>query len=134
MVSFMNEKNKCKGDRRHLQFIALFTIFMLMVACGDGGGDASITTIIGEKQFVISWQPPSKKVDGSDLTDLAGYRIYYGTRLGPGGYSQWVDVESALATSHLIENLATGTYYVAIVAVDSSGNESRFSNIVSVTL
>ena len=33
---------------------------------------------IAEGSATLSWMPPTENADGSALTDLAGYRIYYG--------------------------------------------------------
>jgi hypothetical protein len=30
-------------------------------------------------QATLSWDPPTTNVDGTPLTDLAGYKVYYGT-------------------------------------------------------
>lgn len=71
-------------------------------------------------------------------TDLAGYKIYYGTspRTGtqaPGGYSSIVDVGKA--TTYVINNLTEGqTYYFSLVAYDTSQNVSPFSNELKKTI
>jgi PKD repeat protein len=76
----------------------------------------------------LSWQAPTTDADGSPLTDLAGYKVYYGLRSAH--YDVTLDVGNALsvAISGLIDGL---TYYVAVTAYDTSGNESAFSNEVS---
>jgi hypothetical protein len=56
------------------------------------------------------------------LTNLTGFRLYYGTTRG--GYSQAIDVSGAATVSYTIQNLAPGTYYMVVSAVDSSNNES----------
>ncbi|MDL1888975.1 hypothetical protein FBQ96_05245, partial [Nitrospirales bacterium NOB] len=53
-------------------------------------------------------------------TDLAGYKVYWGT--SSGRYGSPVDVGKA--TSYLFSNLKVGsTYYFAVTAYDQSGNE-----------
>lgn len=42
-----------------------------------GGAKIPATTVRGSA--TLSWTPPTKNTDGSRLTDLAGYKIYYGT-------------------------------------------------------
>lgn len=65
-------------------------------------------------------------------SDLAGYKIYYGSspRTGdcpPGGYPQNIDVVGK-EISYNISNLSIGkTYYFSITSYDVSGNESCFS-------
>lgn len=77
----------------------------------------------------LSWTPPTQNTDGSSLTTLAGYRIYYGT--SSTALTQMVQVSSAGVTSYMIENLAPATYYFAIRAYNSTGAESTNSNVVS---
>jgi hypothetical protein len=72
-------------------------------------------------------------------TDLAGYKIYYGTTARTGtdpkvctlcGYTTKVDVGKV--TTYTISNLTNGqTYYFSVTAYDTSNNESVFSSQVS---
>lgn len=80
----------------------------------------------------LSWQPPTERTDGSVLSNLAGYRIYYGP--APGNYSTTVNVTNPGLTTYVIENLAGGTWYFAISAYDSAGMESVRSNPASKTI
>ncbi|HPI92782.1 MAG TPA: PKD domain-containing protein [Deltaproteobacteria bacterium] len=65
----------------------------------------------------VSWSANSED-------DLAGYKLYYGTQSNT--YGQTVDVGNA--TTYTIGSVQTGsTYYVAVSAYDSSGNESDLS-------
>ena len=80
----------------------------------------------------ISWTPPSSNSDGSALTDLEGYRVYYGT--SPSNLNSVINISSPGITSYLIENLNHGTYYFSISAIDTSGNESDRSNIAAILL
>ncbi len=76
----------------------------------------------------LAWKPLTTYADGSPLTDLAGYKIYYGT--APGTYGQLIDVGSV--TTYTLVGLAQGqTYYIAATAYDTYNNESDFSNEVS---
>ncbi len=66
-------------------------------------------------------------------SDLAGYRIYVGTRSGSYGVVGPFEVTNS--TSFTIPNLPTGTtYYFAVSAFDKSGNESAKSAEVSKSL
>lgn len=80
---------------------------------------------------VISWSPPSKNSDGSALTNLAGYRIYYGN--APKSYSQSVTISESSATQWTLP-LAPGSWYFAIAALNSSGYESAYSAEVAKTI
>jgi len=74
----------------------------------------------------LSWTPPTTNEDGTPLTDLKGYKLYYGPT--PGNYTKTVDINDPAATSFQVDNLASGTWYFSLKAVDTAGNESRFSN------
>ncbi|MBA5876271.1 MAG: hypothetical protein GDA66_17230 [Nitrospira sp. CR1.2] len=66
-------------------------------------------------------------------SDLAGYRIYVGTRSGSYGFVGPFEVSNR--TSFTIANLPTGTtYFFAVSAFDKSGNESAKSAEVSKSL
>lgn len=79
-------------------------------------------------QAILSWDPPTTNADGTTLTDLAGYKIYYGTSTG--NYSTVITVGNV--TTYTVTGLTDNiTYYFATTAYDTSGNESSFSNEVS---
>jgi hypothetical protein len=77
----------------------------------------------------LSWTAPTQNTDGSSITNLAGYRIYYGT--SSTALTQVVDVNSAGITTYMLENLAPSTYYFTVRAYNSAGAESASSNVVS---
>ncbi|MBI5548773.1 MAG: fibronectin type III domain-containing protein [Deltaproteobacteria bacterium] len=81
---------------------------------------------------VLSWDAPTTFTDGSALTDLSGYRVYYGT--APGSSSATVNVSSPTVT-YTISNLPGGaTYYFSVTALSASGGESAHSAEVSKTI
>ena len=66
-------------------------------------------------------------------SDLAGYRIYVGTRSGSYGFVGPFEVTKS--TSFTVPNLPLGaTYFFAVSAFDKSGNESAKSAEVSKSL
>ena len=94
---------------------------------GTGGNAVSMLTISVNGVLQLSWVAPTENVDGSPLTDLAGYKIYYGTQAQ--NYPDWTDVSDASATQFEL-TLPMGTYYVTMTALDADGNESVYSNEV----
>jgi hypothetical protein len=80
----------------------------------------------------LNWTPPTARTDGTSLTDLAGYRIRYGT--SPDSYTETVDIDNPGLTSFVVEDLPAGTYYFTVTAVDSAGTESLSSNSASKTI
>ncbi|MEM8768218.1 MAG: hypothetical protein AAGE43_12280 [Pseudomonadota bacterium] len=94
---------------------------------GAGGNVVEMVSISVESAVSLAWQAPTENVDGSPLTDLAGYRIYYGTESR--AYSDMVEIANPSATGYTL-NLSSGDYYVAMTAMDAEGNESAYSNEV----
>jgi hypothetical protein len=79
----------------------------------------------------LSWAAPTQNTDGSALTDLAGYKIYYGTTAGQ--LSQVISINATGSTSYVVTGLASGTYYFAVAALASDGTESAQSDVGSKT-
>jgi hypothetical protein len=80
----------------------------------------------------LSWQPPTQRTDGSQLDNLAGYRIMYGN--APGSYSNGVKLDNPGLTSYVVENLTQGTWYFVMTAFDTTGAESDYSSVGSKTI
>jgi hypothetical protein len=78
---------------------------------------------------VLALTPPTQNSDGSALTDLAGMRVYYGTSAS--SLTQVLDLPGAVATSYTLGNLASGTWYFAATAYNSSGQEGSPSATTS---
>ncbi len=80
----------------------------------------------------LSWTAPTARTDGSPLTNLAGYRLRYGN--SPGNYPNTVTITNPGLTSHVVGNLASGTWYFVLAAYDAAGLESSNTNPVSKTI
>jgi hypothetical protein len=80
----------------------------------------------------LSWTPPTTNSDGSALTDLAGYRLYWGPTQG--SYSNNASLNGAGLTSYVVTGLTPGTWYFAMAALNASGTESPLSNVASKTI
>jgi hypothetical protein len=104
------------------------------MACDVTGLDDSDTGINeGEPttaSVTIAWDAPTTNADGTPLTDLAGYRIYFGTA-SPLTVDNSTSVDAGNVTEFRVTGLEAGTYYFAVSAVDSNGNASSFSDEVS---
>ena len=74
----------------------------------------------------LTWQPPTQNSDGTALTDLAGYNIYWGTT--PGSYPNSVTINNPGLTTYVVDNLAPGDYEFVATAFNESGVESQYSN------
>jgi len=111
----------------------------IVISVSDGKASASlpafaITVAAAPTSSVtVSWVPPTTNTDGTPVTALSGYKVYYGTASGQ--YSQSLAVASPTVTSVVVEGLSTGTtWYFALKAVSSSGVESAFSQEASKTI
>jgi hypothetical protein len=75
----------------------------------------------------LTWTAPTQNTDGTSLTDLAGFKIYYGMTQG-GPYDEVVDIPDAGATTHVVQPLASGAWFFVSTAYNAIGTESDFSN------
>jgi hypothetical protein len=80
----------------------------------------------------LSWTAPTENADGSPVTDLAGYRIYYGTNAAD--LTSKVVVSGAQSTTYVLKGLTNARYYFAVVAFNALGIDSGYSNLVNVAL
>jgi hypothetical protein len=80
----------------------------------------------------VSWTLPTQNTDGTALTDLTSYILYYGT--DPTFTTKASKLISAPALSTTVTNLAKGsTYYFAISSVSASGGVGPRSNAATYT-
>ena len=77
----------------------------------------------------LSWIGPVSRVDGSDLLDLAGFKVYYGPT--EQSLSNVIDIDVGTQTTLDVESLPPCTHYFAVTAYDSDGIESAYSNVVT---
>jgi Putative Ig domain len=80
----------------------------------------------------LSWTAPAYDANGSPITGLAGYNIYYGT--DPSNLTKSIDVAGAATTTYVVTGLTAGTYYFAVSAYNSEGVDSSLSNIGQKTI
>jgi hypothetical protein len=80
----------------------------------------------------LSWVAPTENTDGTPITGLVGYHIYYGNSAG--AMTTTITVTDPSETSYVINGLAPGTYYFTVVAYNSFGVDSGESNTASKTI
>ncbi|MDR2215313.1 MAG: hypothetical protein LBE59_05665, partial [Nevskiaceae bacterium] len=73
----------------------------------------------------VSWLPPTQNTDGTELVDLAGYRVYHGTN--PNSLTDVRIISNPGITLFVFDNLASGRHYFAVSAVNAGGTESSLS-------
>jgi VCBS repeat-containing protein len=82
----------------------------------------------------LSWTAPAEREDNTalSLSEIAGYKIYYGTTQG--NYTNSVDVNDSTTTSYTFKSLVAGTYYFVITTRDVDGRESQYSTEIITTI
>jgi fibronectin type 3 domain-containing protein len=111
--------------------LLLMTIATLMVACSRGGAElvvpkAVVPIVPAPNTATLTWDPPAV------ATNVAGYRVYYGTATGTYFQLPGNGVDAGTANTYTVTNLLSGTtYYFIVTAHDVSNNESGASNEVS---
>lgn len=104
----------------------------IVIAVSDGTETASLPTFtitvlpVASGSTTLNWTPQMFNTDGSPLSDLAGFRIYYGTSTGV--YPNLIEIGNPGITSYVVDNLAAGQWFFVMTSYNSSGVESDFSN------
>ncbi len=80
----------------------------------------------------LDWTAVTQNMDGSTLTNLAGYNIHYGTSAS--NLSQTIQVSNPSLTAYVVTNLSSGAWYFAVAAYTSGGVEGVLSNVGSKTI
>ena len=110
----------------------------IVISVSDGQSTASLQPFTITVQGVatgsarLSWTAPTQNSDGSPLTNLAGYKVYWGS--SQGNYPNSRTINNPGITEYLVENLGPGTWYFVVTAFNSAGVESGFSNVASKTI
>lgn len=107
-------------------------------ACSSGqdplvdclGRPVSIADLDGK--VVLTWNAPETRADGSPIGELSGYRIRYGDR--PDNLRCEIEIGDPKAVAWKVTDLSPGTWYFAVVSVDSANVESKPSGVVSKTI
>jgi predicted phage tail protein len=148
----MKNAKRGRGFHRGVCFFAAAALGFALSGCGGGGGTsaagAGAATASAAQAtsaqtapsppptastgVTINWTPPTENIDGTPLTDLAGYDIHYGTT--PQDYTNTITVSNPGIATYVVDNLSPGTYYFAVTAVNSHGAESPMSTAVSATV
>jgi len=96
--------------------------------CNGPQGNALAITTVSVRVASLAWDVPTQNTDGSTLTDLASYKLYWGTQSRQ--YPDSLPIGDPATTETVLE-LAPGTYYFAITALNTAGVESSYSNELS---
>jgi hypothetical protein len=107
----------------------------IVINVSDGTATASLPSFalavnmpVGTAE--LTWTKPTRNDDGSNLTDLAGYKVRYGT--SSTALSQLFSVASGDVLTTSFQGLAAGTWYFTVASYTFGGAESAQSGVVSV--
>ena len=107
------EKMSQSTVKKLLIYTAL--LFLLNGCAGSSGSDSSSGSAVsvvqsGDRSALISWNSPTRNTDDSVLTDLTGFKIYYGMFVG--------DYDNSITKYHLYSyvffknNFARSLYHI----------------------
>jgi len=107
----------------------------IQISVSGGGATAGLPPFaiavnrITVSNATLDWTPPTANTDGSVLTGLVGYKMYYGTN--PDNLTQVIQIANPGLSSYVVENLTTGTWYFAVTSYVAGGVESSKSEVIS---
>jgi hypothetical protein len=110
----------------------------IVIGVTDGEATASLPAFslsvvaVADGSATLSWMAPTERTDGSVLTNLAGFKVYWGNQ--PGSYPNEITIDNPGITTYVVDSLTSGTWYFTTTAFDSNGLESEFSNGASKTI
>jgi hypothetical protein len=112
----------------------------IVISASDGTSSASLPAftinvqapapVVGSATLI--WTAPTRNEDGTPLTNLAGYKVRFGT--SPSALARVLDVPGAGTTTVTIPNLAAGTWYFTLASYTNTGVESAQTQTVSRTI
>lgn len=111
----------------------------IRIAVSDGKRSTYLPTFsiavqaaTGIGSATIRWVAPTQNTDGSPLTNLAGYKVHYGTSTT--ALTRFVQVGNPGITTVEIGGLTPATWYFTVTAYTNTGVESEPSAAVSKTI
>jgi predicted patatin/cPLA2 family phospholipase len=86
----------------------------------------------GSGTATLNWTAVEKDTRGAQLTNLAGYKVYYGTSAG--AMNTVVVLANPNRTTYVVTNLSPGHWYFTVAAYTSNGIQGLYSNTVQKTI
>lgn len=117
--------------------VATYSNITIRVSTGQASASLApfaidVTAAASTGSATLTWEAPEENTNGSPLTDLAGYTIYYGTNSSE--LTDTIRIANASETTYVVNNLSAGTYYFSVAADASDGTQSTPSSLGSKTI
>jgi hypothetical protein len=117
---------------------ALTTDVTFALTCTGAGGSASQSTTVSvtaapvSGDATLSWSAPTTNTNGTPVSALTGYHLYYGSSASE--LTKSIAISGAATDKYEITGLTAGTWYFAVAADASDGTESAKSAVGSKTI
>lgn len=107
-----------------------------MSACSTEEDDNATTAVSTNPlaRINLSWIAPAERENNTalSLSEIAGFRLYYGTVHGD--YIYEIHIEDGSAENYTLTDFPGGTYYFVVTTYDTDGRESRVSPEIVITI
>jgi hypothetical protein len=129
-------------------FLITLLVTLLLSSCSSGGAGESTDFLdnyitggtdgtgdsVPSVNVSLSWVAPAEREDNTplSLSEIAGYKLYYGTKQGQ--YTNSIDINDSTAQNFTFTDLVAGTYYIAVTTYDTDGRESQYSSEVKIVV
>jgi len=110
----------------------------IVISVSDGTNSASLPAFsitvnqVSNGTATLNWTAVTTNTNGSTLTNLAGYKVFYGTATN--ALNTTVTLANPSLTTYVVTNLSSGTWYFAVAAYTSGGQQGTLSNVGSKTI
>jgi hypothetical protein len=111
----------------------------IVITVSDGTQSASlaaftitVTSATADGTAILSWTAPTEYTDGTVMTDLSGYHVYYGTSAT--SLDNSIAITDPTTSTYTVTGLTTGTWYFAVAADSADGEESAQTVPLSKTI
>ena len=108
----------------------------IIISVSDGkattalaGFSITVASPVASGTATVTWTAPTTNSDGTALTNLAGFNVYWGTVAG--NLNQSMQVPGSGSTTYTVTNLSSGTWYFAVASYTTSGAQSALSTVSS---
>jgi hypothetical protein len=110
--------------------LAVLGAFIFCAACSrvgvSSGGGSSGTSA------TLNWTAVTRNTTGKVMTNLAGYKVYYGPSAA--ALNTVVVLANPGARTYVVTNLSSGTWFFCVAAYTTDGVQGLSSNLVQKTI